>query len=1246
MQNDSSTVREIRVFLSSTFKDMQAERHYLLTRVFPEVREACESRGVGFTEIDLRWGITEQEAEKGTTVAVCLKEIDRCRDFPPFFIGFLGERYGWVPDQAMLNDYLQGKELSEYVGTIQTALDKNISVTELEFDYALEGQQQGRAEALFYLRSTSLTSELYSQSGGAQATDFYDPGHGKLEVLKHKLRASGVIEIDNYESVEAFGESVKAQLLQELDRRYPEKQGALALLRLPHENFASTRLKFYVPPTGSCEAVLGYCRSRLSGKEKRPALIIGEPGAGKSALMAYLARNLPRQPLLAGARVLDFHVGADGKRGIDQWLDDIQVLLEGRVTPEQALTQVPSGNEKWQALVQLLSRSVATAQGKPLILLLDGIERFDNSSQVLRQFQKLSLPDQVIVILSATPSLDAGEEAVWRYGLERADAALLRKMIDTYTLNYRKRLPDALVNQLIQAPAMTLPVYMRVVLEQMRVRSAHETLEKDIQVLLSHADVGSLFRSMLTAWDLDLSTANHPQVVTRAAQYLCASRAGLSERQLALLLASDNDAPEGDSGQKRAPQLLMSRVLSVLRPYLVRYEGREQLMHSSLQSAVMQGADEILIRQEIIHIVGWASNGQDPSLSNALGSFTPLVIAERIFQACELLALDSEDAVALDTLRWDLQKPLCVVACYQSAPATLMQAFATLGAQQAAPAQAIASITSAWKACSPLWFPLAVEDLAVCNQITHQFIDLSYNTLCEAWCAFVAELIAGRFDNNLTLQARNNANLAAMYIASRRPEKAERLERQVLAQFEAAFGKDHPEVGKVLAVIALARYQQGDLAEAASLGSKAYKIQLAAYPHGNRDLVQILSNLGLIYRDLGKLDAAEAILLDGFKMAAKVFDAFDIDFITLTVVLADTYCDKQDYIRARAFAAKALEAAGDSLPSWHPTHIHALVTYANVCAGLDKVKDATEAYQIAYAIFVDTAPDDHQQLYTLECNLGQLLLKQGMLVEAQEVLGNAVERSRHFPAATGDGSSAQEMFNQCLTFRLDQQHLEAELAHRRLMARDPATRCGLVMYLNNLAVEYKDSGQFLMAEQCFLEALDIAKDLSEIDTADRAIVFNGLAALREEQNRLEEAEQLFVQVLYLRESAFAGNDQRIAHSCYRLGSVYFKQERYEEAEAYLARGVATFRSVRKADVRAFADCLSVYGMVLKRVARLENARAQMKEAIALYKKCGHAAASMVTGLSREIHEINMQLGDTGAVAGVGATPNWWKPWTW
>lgn len=89
--------REIRVFLSSTFRDMDAERTHLVKEVFPKVRAVCQARQVGFTEIDLRWGVTEEESKNGATVEIRLKEIDRCRDFPPFFIGFLGERYGWLP---------------------------------------------------------------------------------------------------------------------------------------------------------------------------------------------------------------------------------------------------------------------------------------------------------------------------------------------------------------------------------------------------------------------------------------------------------------------------------------------------------------------------------------------------------------------------------------------------------------------------------------------------------------------------------------------------------------------------------------------------------------------------------------------------------------------------------------------------------------------------------------------------------------------------------------------------------------------------------------------------------------------------------------------------------------------------------------------------------------------------------------------------------------------------------------------
>lgn len=86
-------LKTVRVFVSSTFSDMHAERDYLNRFVFPELRSRCINRGVEFVGIDLRWGIPEEEAEQRGILEICLDEIKRCN----FFISLLGDRYGWIP---------------------------------------------------------------------------------------------------------------------------------------------------------------------------------------------------------------------------------------------------------------------------------------------------------------------------------------------------------------------------------------------------------------------------------------------------------------------------------------------------------------------------------------------------------------------------------------------------------------------------------------------------------------------------------------------------------------------------------------------------------------------------------------------------------------------------------------------------------------------------------------------------------------------------------------------------------------------------------------------------------------------------------------------------------------------------------------------------------------------------------------------------------------------------------------------
>jgi len=82
--------RQIRVFISSTFRDMKRERDLLVKKVFPALRQKCAARYVAFNEVDLRWGITDEQAAEGKVLPVCLAEIEHCR---PYFIG-LGNKDG------------------------------------------------------------------------------------------------------------------------------------------------------------------------------------------------------------------------------------------------------------------------------------------------------------------------------------------------------------------------------------------------------------------------------------------------------------------------------------------------------------------------------------------------------------------------------------------------------------------------------------------------------------------------------------------------------------------------------------------------------------------------------------------------------------------------------------------------------------------------------------------------------------------------------------------------------------------------------------------------------------------------------------------------------------------------------------------------------------------------------------------------------------------------------------------------
>ena len=158
MFNDRNNLienRHIRLFISSTFQDLHDERDYLMRRIFPELREIAAERDVTLTELDLRWGITEEEAQNGKVVEICLREIENSI---PFFIGIIGNRYGWCPTSNEL-----GKSVLERYNRVSDYLNRHLSVTEMEMQFGVLERNEDMYAYFFINDNEFVTTQSSSQ---------------------------------------------------------------------------------------------------------------------------------------------------------------------------------------------------------------------------------------------------------------------------------------------------------------------------------------------------------------------------------------------------------------------------------------------------------------------------------------------------------------------------------------------------------------------------------------------------------------------------------------------------------------------------------------------------------------------------------------------------------------------------------------------------------------------------------------------------------------------------------------------------------------------------------------------------------------------------------------------------------------------------------------------------------------------------------------------------------------------------
>ena len=177
--------RTVRVFISSTFKDMHAERDLLTRYVFPELRQRAKSLFVNLFQTDLRWGIAESQSKQ--SVVLCLNEVYRS----DYFIGMIGERYGYVP-----TSYDVPKEDPRFAWMKKLPLGHSITDLEIQAG-ALQSPATKRNRAFFYFRDSNFLANVPTP----WSADFLpenDDSKNKINQLKQRIRSSGFEAFDPY----------------------------------------------------------------------------------------------------------------------------------------------------------------------------------------------------------------------------------------------------------------------------------------------------------------------------------------------------------------------------------------------------------------------------------------------------------------------------------------------------------------------------------------------------------------------------------------------------------------------------------------------------------------------------------------------------------------------------------------------------------------------------------------------------------------------------------------------------------------------------------------------------------------------------------------------------------------------------------------------------------------------------------------------------------------------------------------
>ena len=898
--------RTVRVFISSTFRDFALERDYLMRHALPELRQIGEKQGITVVFVDLRWGVTSEESSSGAVVKLCLQEIDACR---PFFIGMLGERYGW---------HLTGdKGVDELLDTTMDIGEayypwmkpfRMRSVTELEMLHGALEEPELAGFSTFYIRKHEEFKEEMKQSIKEEDLPAFEAEneHAKKaqSKLKNEIRRLFPNNTSDYSNVKQLSDRVVQDLTKAIDAEFGiDEDKELSVwdkFELQHKAYSASRRMGYVRPKGMYEWLDGYCTSNSDNG----IAVIGPSGAGKSALLAnwssYYASANPN------AIVFVHYVGSTTESTnhhhvirriighLSQELDlDLAATfcesLDAKRIKEKENVAIVMDLKK-QELIELFPDFMAAAakvskeKGKKLVLVIDALDELEDQSNAHSLYWLRKVP-QTCLICSIKNEAD-GKTCFEYWKRKKWDFRIIEPLSDgdkekatiEYLAEHAKRLNDTQVSLICSAKMSSNPLFLRTLLDEARLFGNFFTFTDQLKDLTSAETIEELFKKVIDRISQECGTT----LTLRAIACILCARDGLRDDELRDMLQvepkptsegypdifHDDFVMSSDEDLQHFTQLLFSLRELLCGPGLlvfahdavkqaVRHLINDQegivIAHRRLADYFEVNDTDLSPRQAREYPVHLMVSGQYDRLSAYLSKFHVLkymMADEATKYELAMYWRESEKFWAKEQLH---DEPKTAASCL-GATAKAIQAQAQEMLKSSNSEDVLSQFPRHLDLISLLLVILGAYDVAV--NIRQSELSLNKTIFGEvhpcvsASCcelAHVYEKVYSKYDVSMGLM-----------------QKALDIDTQIL-------GEEHRDLAVSCENLASLHLKLGEFQKAQALYMRALKIKEKHDGKEHRSIAITVSQIGLMYEEIGKYEEATKWCERGYKIREHCF---------------------------------------------------------------------------------------------------------------------------------------------------------------------------------------------------------------------------------------------------------------------------------------------------------------------------------------------------------------------------------------